>query len=242
MNIGQAARRSGLSAKMIRYYESIDLLPAARRTDSGYRLYTEQDLHRLAFIKRSRDLGFSLADVGQLLALWEDRQRASADVKALAQEHIDELERKISELSSLRNTLKDLIQHCQGNDRPDCPILKDLESGGCCHRGSQRPVQHRTIQRKVIGQLRPRIFRQVDQHAARACSPRAFQIKAVIPHHHQLGRADLPGYCQLQQPCRIRLGRGFIAANHIRLLKAVRHTNGLKRHPSQFVGVARQNP
>ncbi|KRW58480.1 Cu(I)-responsive transcriptional regulator [Pseudomonas sp. TTU2014-080ASC] len=133
MNIGQAARRSGLSAKMIRYYESIDLLPAARRTDSGYRLYTEQDLHRLAFIKRSRDLGFSLADVGQLLALWEDRQRASADVKALAQGHIDELERKINELSSLRDTLKDLIQHCQGNDRPDCPILKDLESGGCCH-------------------------------------------------------------------------------------------------------------
>lgn len=133
MNIGQAARRSGLSAKMIRYYESIDLLPAARRTDSGYRLYTEQDLHRLAFIKRSRDLGFSLADVGQLLALWEDRQRASADVKALAQGHIDELERKISELSSLRDTLKDLIQYCQGNDRPDCPILKDLESGGCCH-------------------------------------------------------------------------------------------------------------
>ncbi|WXL26751.1 Cu(I)-responsive transcriptional regulator [Ectopseudomonas mendocina] len=133
MNIGQAAKRSGLSAKMIRYYESIDLLPAAQRTDSGYRVYTVQDLHRLAFIKRSRDLGFSLADVAQLLALWEDRQRASADVKALAQGHIDELERKISELSSLRDTLKDLIQHCQGNDRPDCPILKDLESGGCCH-------------------------------------------------------------------------------------------------------------
>jgi MerR family copper efflux transcriptional regulator len=135
MNIGQAAKRTGLSAKMIRYYESIDLLPAAYRSDSGYRQYSPQDLHRLAFIKRSRDLGFTLADVGQLLALWEDRARASADVKALAQGHINELENKINELSSLRDTLKDLIKHCQGNDRPDCPILKDLESGGCCHEG-----------------------------------------------------------------------------------------------------------
>ena len=131
MNIGQAARQTGLSAKMIRYYESIDLLPAAGRTDSGYRQYSQQDLHRLAFIKRSRDLGFSLAEVSQLLALWQDRQRASADVKALAAAHIRELERKIEELSGLRNTLKDLMDNCQGNDRPDCPILRDLESGYC---------------------------------------------------------------------------------------------------------------
>jgi MerR family copper efflux transcriptional regulator len=131
MNIGQAARQTGLSAKMIRYYESIDLLPAAGRTDSGYRQYSQQDLHRLAFIKRSRDLGFSLAEVSQLLALWQDRQRASADVKALAAAHIRELERKIEELSDLRNTLKDLMDNCQGNDRPDCPILRDLESGYC---------------------------------------------------------------------------------------------------------------
>jgi MerR family copper efflux transcriptional regulator len=131
MNIGQAARQTGLSAKMIRYYESIDLLPAAGRTDSGYRQYSQQDLHRLAFIKRSRDLGFSLAEVSQLLALWQDRQRASADVKALAAAHITELERKISELSGLRDTLKELMDNCQGNDRPDCPILRDLESGYC---------------------------------------------------------------------------------------------------------------
>jgi MerR family transcriptional regulator, copper efflux regulator len=130
MNIGQAAKQSGLSAKMIRYYESIDLLPAADRTDSGYRQYSAQDLHRLAFIKRSRDLGFSLAEVSQLLTLWQDRQRASADVKALAASHIAELERKISELSSLRDTLTELMDSCQGNDRPDCPILKDLASGG----------------------------------------------------------------------------------------------------------------
>jgi MerR family copper efflux transcriptional regulator len=132
MNIGQAAKQTGLSAKMIRYYESIDLLPAAGRTDSGYRQYGSQDLHRLAFIKRSRDLGFSLAEVSQLLALWQDRERASADVKALAAAHISELERKISELSGLRDTLQELTSNCQGDDRPDCPILKDLESG-CGH-------------------------------------------------------------------------------------------------------------
>src|SRR3990167_9358914 len=131
MNIGQAAKQTGLSAKMIRYYESIDLLPAAGRTDSGYRQYSPQDLHRLAFIKRSRDLGFSLAEVSRLLALWQDRQRASADVKALAAGHIAELNHKIAELSSLRDTLQELMQPCQGDERPDCLILKDLESGGC---------------------------------------------------------------------------------------------------------------
>ncbi|NQD96137.1 Cu(I)-responsive transcriptional regulator [Pseudomonas sp. CrR25] len=130
MNIGQAARQTGLSAKMIRYYESIDLLPAAGRADSGYRQYGAQDLHRLAFIKRARDLGFSLAEVAQLLALWQDRGRASADVKALAAEHIAELNRKIAELTGLRDTLQELMEHCQGDQRPDCPILRDLESGG----------------------------------------------------------------------------------------------------------------
>ena len=132
MNIGQAARHSGLSAKMIRYYESIGLLRPAGRSDSGYRRYGEQDLHVLAFIKRSRDLGFSLEEVGKLLALWQDRERASADVKALALAHVDELNRKIAKLSALRDTLSDLVQHCQGDHRPDCPILRDLESG-CCH-------------------------------------------------------------------------------------------------------------
>lgn len=132
MNIGQAARQSGLSAKMIRYYESIGLLKPAHRSDSGYRLYRADDLHTLAFIKRSRDLGFSLEEVARLLTLWQDRQRASADVKALAHQHINDLNRRIEELSGLRDTLQHLVSHCQGDDRPDCPILKDLASGGCC--------------------------------------------------------------------------------------------------------------
>ncbi|MEK1941016.1 MAG: Cu(I)-responsive transcriptional regulator [Pseudomonas sp.] len=131
MNIGHAAKRSGLSAKMIRYYEAIGLLQQAHRSEAGYRFYQPQDLHTLAFIKRSRDLGFSLEEVGKLLTLWQDRQRASADVKALAREHIDELNRKIDELTSLRDTLQELVHTCHGDDRPDCPILKDLEKG-CC--------------------------------------------------------------------------------------------------------------
>jgi MerR family copper efflux transcriptional regulator len=132
MNIGQAAKQSGLSAKMIRYYEATGLLHAAHRSDSGYRLYGKDDLHTLAFIKRSRDLGFSLEEVGKLLTLWQDRQRASADVKALARQHIVELNQKIEELASLRDTLQELVEHCHGDDRPDCPILKDLASGECC--------------------------------------------------------------------------------------------------------------
>jgi MerR family copper efflux transcriptional regulator len=132
MNIGQAAKHTGLSAKMIRYYESIDLLPHAGRSESGYRQYGTADLHRLAFIKRARELGFSLEEVGKLLALWQDKRRASADVKALAEEHIAELERKITEMSALRDTLLELANSCQGNDRPDCPILRGIEQGVGC--------------------------------------------------------------------------------------------------------------
>lgn len=139
MNIGQAAKHTGLSAKMIRYYESIDLLPHAGRSESGYRQYGTGDLHRLAFIKRARDLGFSLEEVGKLLALWQDKRRASADVKALAEEHIAELERKITEMSALRDTLLELANSCQGNDRPDCPILRGIEQGVGCEAAKCSP-------------------------------------------------------------------------------------------------------
>ncbi|WPP00515.1 Cu(I)-responsive transcriptional regulator [Pseudomonas sp. HR96] len=132
MNIGQAARQSGLSAKMIRYYESIGLLSAAHRSDSGYRLYRADDLHTLGFIKRARDLGFSLEEVGRLLTLWQDRSRASADVKALARAHVEDLDRRIDELTALRDSLQQLVSHCQGDERPDCPILANLASGNCC--------------------------------------------------------------------------------------------------------------
>ena len=129
MNIGQAAKHTGLSAKMIRYYESIDLLPQAGRSDSGYRQYSAKDLERLRFIKRARDLGFSLEEVGKLLALWQDQQRSSADVKALAEQHIRELNEKIAQMTALRDTLEHLASHCQGDDRPDCPILTGIERG-----------------------------------------------------------------------------------------------------------------
>ena len=132
MNIGQAAKQSGLSSKMIRYYESIGLLSEANRSDSGYRLYGKNDLHTLAFIKRSRDLGFSLEEVGKLLGLWQNKERASCEVKALAREHINVLDQKIQELTALRDTLDVLVEHCHGDGRPDCPILNDLASSSCC--------------------------------------------------------------------------------------------------------------
>ena len=130
MNIGKAAAASGVSAKMIRYYESIDLLAAARRTDAGYRAYTDEDVHVLRFIRRARDLGFSLADIGELLALWQDQGRASADVKGIALAHVAALERKIAELQGMADTLRTLAAHCHGDARPDCPILTDLDAGG----------------------------------------------------------------------------------------------------------------
>ena len=133
MNIGKAAAASGVSAKMIRYYESIGLLPAARRTDSGYRFYTDEDVHVLRFIRRARDLGFSLADIAELLALWRDQRRASADVKRIALEHVVALERKIAELQGMASTLRTLAAHCHGDARPDCPILTDLDAAGRSH-------------------------------------------------------------------------------------------------------------
>lgn len=128
LNIGEAARVSGVSAKMIRHYESIGLLPPARRTDAGYRLYGGQDVRMLQFIHRGRALGFSLEQVASLLALWQDKGRASADVRRLAEDHIGELERKIAELQAMQRTLQALAHSCHGDQRSDCPILDDLAS------------------------------------------------------------------------------------------------------------------
>lgn len=129
MNIGQAADSSGVSAKMIRYYESTALIAPAGRTASGYRVYTASDVHTLKFIRRARDLGFSVEQIHGLLGLWRDRSRASADVKAIAQEHVERLCQKVAELQAMIETLRDLAAKCSDDERPDCPILRDLEEG-----------------------------------------------------------------------------------------------------------------
>ncbi len=126
MNIGEAAKASGVSAKMIRHYEAIGLTGEAKRTDAGYRLYSVREVQMLQFIHRGRELGFSLEQIRALLALWQDKQRASHDVRALAKEHIAELDRKIAEMQAMRRTLENLASACHGDGRPDCPILDDL--------------------------------------------------------------------------------------------------------------------
>jgi MerR family copper efflux transcriptional regulator len=126
MNIGQAAKASGVSAKMIRYYESIGLIANVVRTASGYRVYSDNDVHALRFISRARDLGFSVEQMTDLLALWRDRSRASADVKAIALEHIQQLERKAQALQQMSETLKHLADHCHGDERPECPIIEEF--------------------------------------------------------------------------------------------------------------------
>ncbi len=129
MNIGEAAKASGVSAKMIRHYESVGLFPAAARSDSGYRLYTDKEVRTLRFIRRSRDLGFSIDEIRDLLGLWHNRRRPSRQVKALAQAHIEELDAKLAELQAMKATLEHLVHCCRGDDRPDCPIIETLESG-----------------------------------------------------------------------------------------------------------------
>ena len=125
MNIGAAAERSGLPAKTIRYYEEIGLITPSR-AENGYRDYSEKDVHRLRFLQRSRSLGFTIDECRLPLSLYEDKHRASADVKSVALQKVAEIERKIAELQSLRDTLSDLARHCHGDDRPDCPIIDDL--------------------------------------------------------------------------------------------------------------------
>ena len=126
MNIGQAARASGVSAKMIRHYEHVGLVPAPNRTESGYRQFTDAEVHTLRFVRRSRDLGFSIQQIAELVGLWQDRKRPSRQVKALALAHIQELEQKAQELLAMKATLEHLVHCCHGDDRPDCPILERL--------------------------------------------------------------------------------------------------------------------
>jgi Cu(I)-responsive transcriptional regulator len=126
VNIGEAAKATGVSAKMIRHYEEVGLLPPPRRTYAGYRQYVDADLHTLRFIRHARDLGFSIRQIGELVGLWQNRRRPSSKVKALAQAHIDELERKAAETLAMKRTLEHLVHCCHGDERPDCPILDTL--------------------------------------------------------------------------------------------------------------------
>jgi len=126
MNIGEASKHSGVSAKMIRHYEGIGLIPKAVRTYSGYRTYSASDVHTLRFVRQARNLGFSIKQIEQLLGLWRNQRRPSSKVKALAQEHIAELDARIVELEAMKRTLQALAEHCHGDDRPDCPILDGL--------------------------------------------------------------------------------------------------------------------
>lgn len=127
--IGAAAEASGVSVKMIRHYEKIGLIPPPQRTRANYRVYSDADVHTLRFIRSARDLGFTIRQIDTLLGLWRDRERASADVKALALRHVEEIEARIADLTRMRDTLVDLARRCHGDQRPDCPILAKLSQG-----------------------------------------------------------------------------------------------------------------
>ncbi len=126
MNIGEAAKASGVNAKLIRHYESIGIIPKASRTESGYRTYSDAEVNILAFVKRARGLGFSMKEIKKLVSLWRNRSRASSDVKPLALEHVREMEQKIDELQAMVKTLRHLARNCHGDSRPDCPIIDGL--------------------------------------------------------------------------------------------------------------------
>ena len=146
LSIGEAARSAGISASMVRHYESLGLITGVARTDSGYRQYTEADVHTLHFIRRSRDLGFSMEEIAELLGLWHDRSRASSQVKRIAQQHIDELSERIAQMQAMQRSLQTLVSCCQGNDRPDCPILDDLAAGQA--EPSTRKTPRKTLSNK----------------------------------------------------------------------------------------------
>ncbi len=126
LSVGEAAKATGVSAKMIRYYEEIGLLAPPTRGANGYRYFTDRDIHTLGFIRRARTLGFSTEQIRRLVGLWQDRERPSSEVKRIAQAHVDELDRKIEETRAMRDTLQHLAEHCRGDERPDCPIIDEL--------------------------------------------------------------------------------------------------------------------
>ncbi|MBC7608672.1 MAG: Cu(I)-responsive transcriptional regulator [Polaromonas sp.] len=137
-NIGEAARRSDVSAKMVRHYESLGLLPTINRTDSGYRQYTGREVHTLRFIKRSRNLGFSMVEITELLKLWQNQQRSSLDVRNIAVKHLEDLNQRINEMLAMKRALEHLIDCCHGNGRPDCPILDELGNAGASNKTDNR--------------------------------------------------------------------------------------------------------
>jgi MerR family copper efflux transcriptional regulator len=144
MNIGQAAKASGVSAKMIRYYESIGVVPKSARRESGYRDYGPADVHRLGFIRRARDLGFSMDEIRELLRLWSDQGRSSRDVKDIAERHIADLDQRARQLTEMADALRHLAAACEGDGRPDCPIIEGLETGASCHgEPAKRPMVFR---------------------------------------------------------------------------------------------------
>jgi MerR family transcriptional regulator, copper efflux regulator len=148
MNIGEAAKASGVSAKMIRCYEDIGLIPKPARLQSGHRHYAQEDAHTLTFIRRARDLGFSVDQIGELLARWHDRGRASADVKALVLEHVEQLRERIAALQAMARTLEHLAQHCHGDARPACPIIEDPTRAA---RSSPAPTRLKDRMRRRMG-------------------------------------------------------------------------------------------
>ena len=150
MNIGEAAKNSAVSAKMIRHYESVGLFPQAHRTESGYRQYTDKEVSTLRFIRQSRDLGFSIEQIRELLGLWQNRRRPSRQVKALAQAHIQELDEKLQELQAMKATLEHLVECCHGDERPDCPIIESLAQENT---GPARPAG--SAGRSISNGLRP---------------------------------------------------------------------------------------
>ncbi len=144
--ISVAAQRAGISARMVRHYESLGLVKGVARTDSGYRQYTEADVHALHFIRRSRDLGFSMEEIAELLGLWHNRSRASSQVKRIAQQHVEDLSERIAQMQAMQRSLQTLVSCCQGNDRPECPILDDLAAGQAQHDSHKTP--RKTLSKK----------------------------------------------------------------------------------------------